>query len=55
MRCSVDDQGRLALTFEPRQGHYRPWWREIEILVHGRAGAEPIRVHDMPKGGTVRL
>jgi len=55
MRCSVDDQGRLALTFEPRQGHYRPWWREIEILVHGRAGAEPTRVHDMPKGGTVRL
>jgi alpha-glucosidase len=36
IRCSNDADGSLLLTFEPRQGRYRPWWKQIEVIVHDR-------------------
>jgi alpha-glucosidase len=37
IRCTVTPTG-LTLDFEPRQGAYRPWWKEIAVTVHGWDG-----------------
>lgn len=43
VRCSVDGQGKLAITFDRREGSFRPWWREINIVVHNVARQSPVR------------
>jgi len=42
VECEVDAHG-ISILFGPRQGHYAPWWHEIDIDVHGVAGP-PARV-----------
>jgi alpha-glucosidase len=42
VRCTVDDRGNVAITFDPRQGSYRPWWKQIEVIVHGRSGRDRV-------------
>ena len=42
IRCAVDHRGMTAITFDRRQGRYRPWWSEIEIIVHGRPAASKV-------------
>ena len=39
--CAV--QGKeLTVDFAPRQGDYRPWWTNIELVVHGGSAADRI-------------
>ena len=40
--CHSDAQG-LTLEFAAREGHYKPWWHEIEVVVYG-VEAAPRRV-----------
>jgi alpha-glucosidase len=42
IRCAFGDRGEMGITFEPRQGRYRPWWTKIEVIVHDRP--KPSRV-----------
>ena len=55
VRCSVDNQGRVAVTFDRREGRYRPWWKQIEITVRGRPAPLQAQIADMPEGGTITL
>ena len=41
VRCTVSAQG-LSIDFSPREGRFKPWWREIAVTVHGWDG--PARV-----------
>jgi alpha-glucosidase len=34
IQCIETPKG-IALRFGPRQGSYRPWWKQIEVTVHG--------------------
>ncbi|MDE2562027.1 MAG: DUF5110 domain-containing protein [Sphingomonadales bacterium] len=36
--CATSGGKVNAITFAPRQGSYRPWWREIRVTIHGGAG-----------------
>ena len=36
IRCDVG-----ALTFDPRQGAYKPWWTGFDIVIHGWKGNAP--------------
>ena len=42
VRCSNNDRGQLAISFEPRQGRYRPWWTQIKVTVHGRSAQDRV-------------
>ncbi len=42
VRCQVD-AGVITVEFDRREGSYPPWWRQIELEVHGMASA-PRRV-----------
>jgi len=42
LRCHTDAQG-VTVEFAAREGHYKPWWHEIELVVHG-VEAAPRRV-----------
>lgn len=35
IRCSRDGTEGLRISFEPREGDYRPWWQAWSITVHG--------------------
>ena len=57
VRCTVDDRATIALTFEPREGRYRPWWKQIKVIVHGRSpkdrassSSTPIGVRKLKRG-----
>ena len=47
VRCSVAEDG-LLIEFEPRQGSYRPWWRQIELVVHGWSGPARAALGEQP-------
>jgi alpha-glucosidase len=34
IQCSVTANG-VALRFGPREGSWRPWWKQIAVTVHG--------------------
>jgi alpha-glucosidase len=53
IRCSVTAKG-IALRFGPREGSWKPWWKEIEVTVHGQ---EPRRmtIPDQPKPADVMI
>jgi alpha-glucosidase len=40
LHCDLE-HGELTLAFDPRQGTHRPWWRSIEVVVHGWSGSAP--------------
>jgi alpha-glucosidase len=44
VRCMIKPDGGLAIEFLPREGHYAPWWKRIEITVH--AQTKPLRALD---------
>jgi alpha-glucosidase len=41
VECEVQG-GKLAITFKPREGDYRPWWKKIAVTVHGRSAQDRI-------------
>jgi alpha-glucosidase len=51
LTCTVTTKG-VALCFGPRQGSYRPWWKQIAVTVHG---PQPVRmtIADHPRAGEV--
>ncbi|URD60930.1 DUF5110 domain-containing protein [Sphingomonas sp. KRR8] len=51
IRCSADASG-LRLTFAPRDGSYRPWWRELAVTVHGWTGASRVEGAGRPIAAT---
>jgi len=42
VRCTIGKDG-LMLDFDPRQGSFKPWWRQVAVTVHGWGGAAEVR------------
>jgi alpha-glucosidase len=53
IRCSVGTNG-VVLSFGPRKGSWRPWWKRIDVTVHGAAAAHRI-VPDQQQAGEVLI
>jgi alpha-glucosidase len=53
LQCVAAPKG-VALRFGPRQGNWRPWWKRIEVTVHG---AQPMRITiaDQPRAGEILI
>ncbi|MCL1633037.1 DUF5110 domain-containing protein [Luteimonas sp. SX5] len=51
LRCNVATDG-LTLSFEQRAGDYVPWWRRIEVIVHGWRGAARVELDGKPVAAT---
>jgi alpha-glucosidase len=53
VRCTTTSKG-VSLSFGPRTGKYRPWWKQIAVTVHG---AQPARmtIADQPRPATVLI
>jgi alpha-glucosidase len=45
VRCTIGKDG-IMLHFNPRQGAYAPWWKQIAVNIHGWSG--PARVRGVP-------
>lgn len=41
VQCSVEGNA-LVIDFQPRKGSYAPWWKSIELVVHGRSNTASI-------------
>jgi alpha-glucosidase len=53
IQCARTSSGDLLITFEPRQGRYRPWWKQIEVIVHdrptsSRVSSRSVRIQNSP-------
>jgi alpha-glucosidase len=51
LACAVTPSG-VTLRFGPRQGSYRPWWKQIAVTVHG-AQAKRKTIADHPRASEV--
>eukprot|EP01037_Dinobryon_pediforme_P006390 gene6390-6456_t len=45
VRCTADANGVQTITFDAREGRFRPWWKSIALIVHGGK---------VPAGATLR-
>ena len=45
IRCTQGKDG-LMIQFDQREGKYRPWWKQIQVWVHGWSGPVVIRQGD---------
>jgi alpha-glucosidase len=45
VRCSVTPTG-LELRFDKRDGSYKPWWHDIDVVIHGWNGPAPTATLD---------
>jgi len=45
IRCTQGKDG-LMVQFDRREGGYRPWWKQIEVWVHGWSGPVVVRQGD---------
>ena len=46
LTCTTAADGSLSLHFAAREGHYKPWWKEIAVTVHGWQGAAHATLDD---------
>lgn len=53
IQCAVTPNG-VALRFGPRQGSWRPWWKQIAVTVHG-AHESRMTISDQPRAGQVTI
>lgn len=53
IRCSVTPKG-VVVSFGPRQGSWRPWWKEITVTVHGEHSVSRI-IPDQPRTANVAI
>jgi alpha-glucosidase len=53
VNCTVTPAG-VRLSFGPRQGSWRPWWKSIAITVHGAQAVSKI-IPDQPRAGEVLI
>ena len=44
IRCAVGESG-LQISFAPRTGSLKPWWRELAVTVHDWGGAAEVRTN----------
>jgi alpha-glucosidase len=44
----------VALSFGQREGTYRPWWRQIRVVVHG-ARPKQMMIPDQPRPATIQI
>ena len=44
VRCTQGKDG-LMLHFDRREGTYKPWWKQIEVWVHGWNGPARVRAN----------
>jgi len=51
IRCTVTSKG-VVLNFGPRQGSWRPWWKQIAVTVHGSHSAS-MTIPDQPRAADV--
>jgi alpha-glucosidase len=53
VECTVTDKG-VALRFGPREGAWRPWWKQIAVTVHG---ARTVRrmIPDQAQAATIQI
>ena len=51
IQCTATDKGML-LRFGPRQGQWRPWWKQISVSVHG-VRTTTITIPDQPRQAEV--
>jgi alpha-glucosidase len=47
VRCAVSED-RLSVDFQPREGAFEPWWRQIRVTVHGWQGAAAASLDGQP-------
>ncbi|PTQ13591.1 alpha-glucosidase [Sphingomonas oleivorans] len=38
LRCTVAGD-RITLSFDRREGRFQPWWKEVDLVIHGWSGA----------------
>jgi alpha-glucosidase len=53
IQCSVTPKG-VALRFGPRQGSWRPWWKQIAVTVHGPREVR-MTIPDQPRTAEVLI
>ena len=53
IRCSVTSTG-VVLSFGPRHGSWRPWWKEITVTVHGEHSVSRT-IPDQPRAANVAI
>jgi alpha-glucosidase len=51
--CSATASG-ISLQFGPREGSYRPWWKQIVVTVHG-AVPKHVIIPDQPNAATIAI
>lgn len=51
--CTVTPGG-IALRFGPRQGSWRPWWKEIAVTVHGAKEVRKL-IPDQPRAAQILI
>ena len=49
--CRATARG-IAVSFGPREGRYRPWWKAIAVTVHGVVTGR-VTIPDQPRAATV--
>ena len=53
IECTVTDKG-VALRFGPREGAWRPWWKQIAVTVHG-ARPKHMIIPDQARAATIQI
>ncbi len=42
IHCASGDGQSLVISFDPREGRFAPWWKQIELVVHDRSGRSSV-------------
>jgi len=53
IQCVETARG-IALRFGQRQGSYRPWWKQIDVRVHGTQTTHMI-INDQPRAAQILI
>ena len=60
IHCASGEDQSLVISFDPREGRFAPWWKQIELVVHDRSGRSsvsgevgPIQRSKNPPSGTM--
>jgi alpha-glucosidase len=53
IQCAVTAKG-VVLRFGPREGAWKPWWKQIAVTVHGAQSARKI-IADQPRVAEVAI
>ena len=49
VRCARTDDG-MVVEFDAREGQFQPWWRQIDVHVHGWTGSARVDLDGKPLG-----